>query len=56
MTDTGEKLDTAIESNETTHFGFSTVAKEEKVAKVAQVFHSVAAKYDIIMSSILVFV
>ena len=47
MTDTGEKLDTAIESNETTHFGFSTVAKEEKVAKVAQVFHSVAAKYDI---------
>lgn len=33
--------------NETTHFGFETVAKEEKVAKVAEVFHSVAAKYDI---------
>lgn len=32
---------------ETTHFGFTTVAKEEKVAKVAEVFHSVAAKYDI---------
>lgn len=32
---------------ETTHFGFTTVAKDEKVAKVAEVFHSVAAKYDI---------
>lgn len=31
----------------TTHFGFETVAKEEKVEKVAEVFHSVAAKYDI---------
>jgi demethylmenaquinone methyltransferase / 2-methoxy-6-polyprenyl-1,4-benzoquinol methylase len=31
---------------ETTHFGFETVAKDEKVQKVAQVFHSVAAKYD----------
>lgn len=33
-------------SQETTHFGFETVAKEEKVQKVAEVFHSVAAKYD----------
>ncbi|SES80573.1 bifunctional demethylmenaquinone methyltransferase/2-methoxy-6-polyprenyl-1,4-benzoquinol methylase UbiE [Thorsellia anophelis] len=32
---------------ETTHFGFKTVAKEEKVAKVAEVFHSVAQKYDV---------
>ena len=31
---------------ETTHFGYQTVAKEDKVAKVADVFHSVAAKYD----------
>jgi demethylmenaquinone methyltransferase/2-methoxy-6-polyprenyl-1,4-benzoquinol methylase len=47
MTDTSVQSNTALETNETTHFGFSTVAKEEKVAKVAQVFHSVAAKYDI---------
>jgi len=33
--------------NETTHFGFQTVAKEAKAGKVAEVFHSVAGKYDI---------
>ena len=32
---------------ETTHFGFKTVATTEKAGKVAQVFHSVAAKYDL---------
>lgn len=32
---------------ETTHFGYETVNKEDKAAKVADVFHSVAAKYDI---------
>lgn len=32
---------------ETTHFGYQNVAKEEKAARVADVFHSVAAKYDI---------
>ncbi|MGC9401840.1 bifunctional demethylmenaquinone methyltransferase/2-methoxy-6-polyprenyl-1,4-benzoquinol methylase UbiE [Vibrio genomosp. F10] len=53
MTDISVQSNTALESNnssqdtETTHFGFETVAKEEKVAKVAEVFHSVAAKYDI---------
>ena len=47
MTDTSVQSNTALESNETTHFGFTTVAKEEKVAKVAEVFHSVAAKYDL---------
>jgi demethylmenaquinone methyltransferase/2-methoxy-6-polyprenyl-1,4-benzoquinol methylase len=31
----------------TTHFGFEEVAVEEKAAKVAGVFHSVAAKYDL---------
>src|SRR4051794_29732337 len=31
----------------TTHFGYKTVAEEEKVRKVAEVFHSVAAKYDV---------
>lgn len=32
---------------ETTHFGFETVKSEDKEQKVAQVFHSVAKKYDI---------
>ncbi len=32
---------------ETTHFGFTEVPVEEKVNKVAEVFHSVAGKYDI---------
>ena len=31
----------------TTHFGFETVDEEEKARKVAEVFHSVAAKYDV---------
>jgi demethylmenaquinone methyltransferase/2-methoxy-6-polyprenyl-1,4-benzoquinol methylase len=32
---------------ETTHFGFKTVAKAEKESLVADVFHSVAGKYDL---------
>jgi demethylmenaquinone methyltransferase/2-methoxy-6-polyprenyl-1,4-benzoquinol methylase len=31
----------------TTHFGYKTVAEDDKVHKVAEVFHSVAAKYDV---------
>ncbi|OAN19153.1 bifunctional demethylmenaquinone methyltransferase/2-methoxy-6-polyprenyl-1,4-benzoquinol methylase [Photobacterium jeanii] len=34
-------------TQDTTHFGFRTVAKEDKANMVAEVFHSVAAKYDI---------
>jgi demethylmenaquinone methyltransferase/2-methoxy-6-polyprenyl-1,4-benzoquinol methylase len=34
-------------SDKTTHFGFKTVNVEEKAAKVAEVFHSVASKYDL---------
>lgn len=34
-------------SEETTHFGYKTVRSEEKAGKVAEVFHSVAAKYDL---------
>ena len=34
-------------SDSTTHFGFENVAKDEKVDRVADVFHSVAARYDI---------
>ncbi|WP_425516753.1 bifunctional demethylmenaquinone methyltransferase/2-methoxy-6-polyprenyl-1,4-benzoquinol methylase UbiE [Paludibacterium yongneupense] len=31
----------------TTHFGFKNVAESEKAGKVAEVFHSVARKYDV---------
>jgi demethylmenaquinone methyltransferase/2-methoxy-6-polyprenyl-1,4-benzoquinol methylase len=31
----------------TTHFGYKTVNTEDKAQKVAQVFHSVASKYDL---------
>lgn len=37
----------ADESKDTTHFGFRTVAKSDKADMVADVFHSVAAKYDL---------
>ena len=33
--------------NKTTHFGFKTVAESEKSARVAEVFHSVANRYDV---------
>jgi demethylmenaquinone methyltransferase/2-methoxy-6-polyprenyl-1,4-benzoquinol methylase len=35
------------EQEQTTHFGYQTVNAEDKVEKVAEVFHSVAAKYDV---------
>jgi demethylmenaquinone methyltransferase/2-methoxy-6-polyprenyl-1,4-benzoquinol methylase len=31
----------------TTHFGFKTVAEEEKAGKVADIFHSVAERYNL---------
>ncbi len=34
-------------SDDKTHFGFQTVAESEKAQKVAEVFHSVAARYDV---------
>ncbi len=34
------------QSDETTHFGYETVKTDDKVEKVAEVFHSVASKYD----------
>lgn len=34
-------------SEPTTHFGFKTVEESEKAQKVAEVFHSVARKYDV---------
>lgn len=36
-----------MSEEKTTHFGYQTVATGEKQAMVADVFHSVAAKYDI---------
>ncbi len=33
--------------SDTTHFGYQTVATDDKVNRVADVFHSVANKYDI---------
>lgn len=37
----------ANNTNNTTHFGYKDVPVEEKQAMVADVFHSVAAKYDV---------
>lgn len=39
--------DTNNPNSSTTHFGFEQVTVEEKVKRVGNVFHSVAAKYDI---------
>lgn len=36
-----------MKSNDETHFGFEQVKAGEKAAKVADVFHSVADKYDV---------
>jgi demethylmenaquinone methyltransferase/2-methoxy-6-polyprenyl-1,4-benzoquinol methylase len=36
-----------MDDKHTTHFGFRTVAESEKAAKVAEVFHSVARRYDL---------
>ena len=36
-----------MSDKETTHFGFKDVKREEKAGMVADVFHSVAARYDL---------
>lgn len=36
-----------MDDKHTTHFGFKTVAESEKATKVAEVFHSVARRYDL---------
>ncbi|SFM56465.1 bifunctional demethylmenaquinone methyltransferase/2-methoxy-6-polyprenyl-1,4-benzoquinol methylase UbiE [Pseudomonas yangmingensis] len=43
MSDMGDRQG----SDNTTHFGFKTVREDEKAQRVAEVFHSVAAKYDL---------
>lgn len=40
-------MDNHNQTDDTTHFGYETVDKGDKVAKVAEVFHSVASKYDL---------
>jgi demethylmenaquinone methyltransferase/2-methoxy-6-polyprenyl-1,4-benzoquinol methylase len=40
-------MDNDKQSGDTTHFGYETVKTEEKVTRVAEVFHSVASKYDV---------
>ena len=37
----------APEQEATTHFGYQSVPESQKAGKVAEVFHSVAAKYDL---------
>ncbi len=37
----------ADDQKKTTHFGYQEVPVDEKVGRVAEVFHSVAAKYDV---------
>ncbi len=47
-TDKNQLPDTAHTSTDsTTHFGYQTIDKEDKVSMVAGVFHSVAKQYDI---------
>jgi demethylmenaquinone methyltransferase/2-methoxy-6-polyprenyl-1,4-benzoquinol methylase len=36
-----------VSDDKTTHFGYKTVAENEKAQKVAEVFHSVANRYDV---------
>jgi len=38
---------TSPDADATTHFGFRSVRESEKAAKVAEVFHSVADRYDV---------
>ena len=47
QTPASEQPKQADNTDETTHFGYHTVKKAEKEAKVAEVFTSVATKYDI---------
>ncbi|SUA55165.1 bifunctional demethylmenaquinone methyltransferase/2-methoxy-6-polyprenyl-1,4-benzoquinol methylase UbiE [Oligella urethralis] len=42
-----EQSVTAGQAPTQTHFGYSTVREDEKAGRVAEVFHSVAAKYDL---------
>lgn len=47
MSDTSSPTPSAPEQSEQTHFGYQQVDKGQKASMVADVFHSVAAKYDV---------
>jgi len=47
MQNTSEPEGIAASSENSTHFGYQTVPEAEKARKVAQVFHSVATRYDL---------
>ncbi|PKI17799.1 bifunctional demethylmenaquinone methyltransferase/2-methoxy-6-polyprenyl-1,4-benzoquinol methylase UbiE [Colwellia sp. 12G3] len=39
--------DTSADNESTTHFGYKTIEKDDKISMVAGVFHSVAKQYDV---------
>lgn len=39
--------DTSADKSSTTHFGYKTIEKDDKISMVAGVFHSVAKQYDV---------
>ena len=47
MQDEHKHTSQADDTESTTHFGYQTVRETEKAQKVAEVFHSVARRYDI---------
>ncbi|WP_082627091.1 bifunctional demethylmenaquinone methyltransferase/2-methoxy-6-polyprenyl-1,4-benzoquinol methylase UbiE [Colwellia sp. TT2012] len=46
-TDGDTSADNSAESKGTTHFGYKTIEKDDKISMVAGVFHSVAKQYDV---------
>lgn len=40
-------ITTKVMNNDKTHFGYETVAEQEKARRVADVFDSVASRYDL---------
>jgi len=44
---TNDTLSVAEDKVNTTHFGYKTVKKDDKISMVADVFHSVAKQYDV---------
>lgn len=47
MQNSSESTQGAASAAPSTHFGYQSVAEEEKARKVAEVFHSVAGRYDV---------
>ena len=47
MQNPSESQHSADSNSQSTHFGFQTVPEGEKARKVAEVFHSVAQRYDV---------